>query len=208
VSYTSAFKKITSPKKVLALGSAALSALAVARVLVLLVEAYVTVRDERVADAELIELCSSGSARYSSDFRALCLKKQSELAAPLVFKALLRAFTTAFADFSELFNSPGRIAMLILFGITGISAPVAKALVALLMQNLKQRKRGGREGKYSTSDSESDDDDGQFRIVHMGPPALTRGNSRRRIGHTVRRSIRRLAMAASSDPRIEEIDDL
>ena len=191
------------------MGSVALSVLAVARVLVLLVEAWVVVRNERVADSELIELCARGTASQSVDFRSLCLRKQSELAAPLLLKAVLRAVSVSFADFSEIFNTPGRIAMLILFTLTGVSAPVAKALLGILMQNLKIRRTRRSTSKYQTSDSDdSDDSDGQFRVVDVSsPPALTRAVSRRRIGTTVRRSIRRLALAASTDP-ITEIEEL
>ena len=204
--YITAFKKATSPKKVLAIGSAALSGLAIARVLVLLLESYVTVRDERAADAELVQLCAQGQARFSADFRSLCLKKNSELAAPIVFKAVLRACSTAFTDFSELFSSPGRVAMLVLFGLTGVTAPVAKAFVKILMTNLKLKRRPSR-SKYATSDdSDSESDDGKFRVIEMGAvPSLTRSSSRRRLGTTVRRSIRRLTMA--SHPNIEELDD-
>lgn len=216
IRYATAFSRATPPKKVLAIGSAALSALAVARVLVLLVEAWVVVRDERAADSELIELCARGTAKYSADFRNLCLRKQSELAAPLLLKALLRAVSVSFADFSELVNTPGRIAMLVLFTFTGVTAPVAKALVGILLQNLKvQRYRRSGSGKYQTSDSDSDSDgdgdgSGRFRVVDVGGPphALTRASSRRRIGMAVRRSIRRLALASSTDHGLPEIEEL
>lgn len=219
IRYATAFSRATPPKKVLAIGSAALSALAVARVLVLLVEAWVVVRDERAADSELIELCARGTAKYSADFRSLCLRKQSELAAPLLLKALLRAVSVSFADFSETVNTPGRIALLILFTLTGAAAPVAKALVGILVQNMKvRRSRRASSGKYHTSDSDDSDDSdgdgsGRFRVVDVGGPppqhVLTRASSRRRIGLVVRRSIRRLALASAPEgdahPEIEEL---
>ena len=43
-----------------------------------------TPHDERASDSELVELCTRGTARDSADFRSLCLKKQSELAARLI----------------------------------------------------------------------------------------------------------------------------
>ena len=203
MNYLSAFQKATSPKKVVALGGAALSLLTMARVCVLLVESYVVVRDERLADSDLIELCHRGTARLSPDFRALCLKKSSQLASPLLLKTLLRAFSTAFTDFSEQFQSPGRIAMLVLFGLCGITAPVAKALVSIFVHNVKMNRRQPS-NRYSTSDSDSDEEP-SFK-VSVGH-AVTRASARRRLGNHVRRSMRRLAFVSSTDPRIEEIDD-
>ena len=42
---------------------------------------------------------------HSADFRALCIKKKAERASPVLLKALLRACSTAFADFCEVFSS-------------------------------------------------------------------------------------------------------
>ena len=130
---------MASPKRVFAMITAALTFLTFARIVVCLVEAYVAVRTERMADEGLMRTCNDPTqeATAAPDFRALCLRKRAERAAPIVLKAVLRAVTTAFSEFCEVFSSPSRIALLVMFSITGIAAPVAKALAALFVQNLK-----------------------------------------------------------------------
>ena len=141
--------------------TAALTFLTFARIVVCLVEAYVAVRTERMADEGLMRTCNDPTqeAAAAPDFRALCLRKRAERAAPIVLKAVLRAVTTAFSEFCEVFSSPSRVALLVLFSITGIAAPVAKALVALFVQNLKRRRLRRSGAKYATSDSEDTDDE-------------------------------------------------
>ena len=90
-SYASAFRRFTSPKRTLALISLALSALAVVRVVVCLVESYSAVAQERADDEELMAMCAASGGARSADFRALCMKKRAERAAPIFFKAVLRA---------------------------------------------------------------------------------------------------------------------
>jgi len=102
------------------------ASLALVRIIVLFSESYSVVRSERLADDQLIELCSRGVAAESDKFRTLCLQARAERAAPLVFKALLRAIRTAFSDFAEQFNSPSRIAILLLFCLSGLALPIVK----------------------------------------------------------------------------------
>ena len=154
LSYRSAFAKYTSPKKTLALVSLAITALSAIRVVVCVAEAYTAVAQERQQDLELMQLCDSGHGGASADFRALCLKKRAERAAPLLLKALLRAVTTGFTEFCEVFGSTSRIMLLVLFCITGVSAPIAKALAAIFVQNLRRRRQ--RRQAVET-DSESED---------------------------------------------------
>ena len=98
-----------------------------------LVEAYVAVRSRaargRGAHAHVQRPQEASAA---PDFRALCLRKRAERAAPILLKAVLRAVTTAFSEFCEVFSSPSRVALLVLFSITGIAAPVVKALARCL----------------------------------------------------------------------------
>ena len=140
--------------------TAALTFLTFARIVVCLVEAYVAVRSERLADEGLMQMCNDPTqqAAAAPDFRTLCLRKRAERAAPIVLKAVLRAVTTAFSEFCEVFSSPSRVALLVLFSITGIAAPVVKACAALFVQNLKKRRMRQRGAKYVTSDSEESDD--------------------------------------------------
>ena len=44
-------------------------------------------------------------------------------------------------------------------------------------------------------------------LTHSSSSSYGRAGSRGGLGLTFRRSVRRIAMAASSDPRIEEMDD-
>jgi hypothetical protein len=122
----------------------------------------------------------------------LCLRKRAERAAPIVLKAVLRAVTTAFSEFCEVFSSPSRVALLVLFSITGIAAPVMKALAALFVQNLKRRRQRRKSAKYTTSDSESDEDDdnGHYQVVQISP--RHEYNTRQRIGLTLRRGLQRV----------------
>jgi hypothetical protein len=111
-------------------------ALVVMRFVVLFCEAFSVVRSERLADEDLIELCSRGAAADSVKFRTLCLQAKADRAAPIFLKAVLRAIRTAFADFTESFNSPAKIAILLLFVLSGLALPVVKAVSALATAHL------------------------------------------------------------------------
>jgi len=192
----SVFKAMTSPKKVFAMITAALTFLTFARIVVCLVEAYVAVRSERLADEGLMQMCNDPTqqAAAAPDFRTLCLRKRAERAAPIVLKAVLRAVTTAFSEFCEVFSSPSRVALLVLFSITGIAAPVVKACAALFVQNLKKRRMRQRGAKYVTSDSEESDDGdgdgGHYQVVEISPRHAY--NTRQRLGLTLRRGMQRI----------------
>ena len=188
-------KKMASPKKVFAMITAALTFLTFARVVVCLVEAYVEVRSERMADEGLMRTCNDPlqEAAAAPDFRTLCLRKRAERAAPIVLKAVLRAVTTAFSEFCEVFSSPSRVALLVLFSITGIAAPVVKALAALFVQNLRRRRLRRSGAKYATSDSEDtddEDDDGHYQVVEISPRHAY--NTRQRLGLTLRRGLQQI----------------
>ena len=86
------------------------------------------------------------------------------------------------------------MALLVLFSITGIAAPVAKALVALFVQNLKRRRLRRSGAKYATSDSEDtddEDDDGHYQVVEISPRHAY--NTRQRIGLTLRRGLQQIS---------------
>lgn len=204
-----------SPRRVFAATASALSLLAVVRVLVLLVESYSAVRSERLADRELVAMCDAGTGAQSADFRALCLKKRAEQSAPVLFKALLRACGTAFADFCESMSSPTKVLLLILFCFTGVAAPVVKALAALVADSLRRRRRRRRRGgggasgcKESGSDDDSSSEDGDPRIVVVssaaGPVART---ARQRLTSTLRRGARRVVRGPTMLHELGEDDD-
>jgi len=189
--------KLTSPKRVLAFACGSLSLLAFARVTVLVVESYSAVRSERDADWELIRLCDAGTASMSNDFRSLCMKKRAEMSAPVLLKALLRACGTAFADFCESFSSPTKIVLLILFCLTGVAAPVVKALSQLVVESLKRRRR---HKAHDSDDEDSDDERGHQEIVVVRSDSdmnygsqLMSGN----LGMRLRRSMRNMRRGRS-----------
>ena len=195
-------KRITSPKKVLGIITACLTLLTFARAVVCLVESYSAVRSERHADAGLIKVCEDGLASLSNDFRKLCILKRAERASPVLLKAILRAVTSSFSDFCEIFSSPSRVALLVLFSITGMAAPIVRAVVALFIQNLQSRRLRNERGRYATSDDENDDDDDDdtnFQVVQITPRRHERGGARQRFGTTLRRSLRQISC---SEPEV------
>ena len=133
--------RLTQPRRVITLVSSLCTLLTVARVVVLFVESWSAVASEREADTELMQMCDVGTAAQSADFRALCVRKRADRASPVLLKALLRACSTAIADFCELFSSWSKIALLILFCLTGIAAPIVKALAALFTAHLRKPPR-------------------------------------------------------------------
>ena len=183
--------KLTSPKKVLGMIGAGITLLTLSRVMVLVIESYSTVAAERAADKPLMSMCNSGHGIESADLRALCMKKRAEQAAPILLKALLRACATAFSDFCESMSSPTKVVMLVLFAITGIAAPVVKAVASLCVDHLRTRRRR----RVVDDDSGSDDDEGgAHEIVVVGPGPATRSRS---MSTRLRRSARHLGIGRS-----------
>ena len=202
LSYRSAFSKYTSPKKTLALVSLAITVLSAIRVIVCVAESYSAVAQERQQDGELMQLCAAGNAGASADFRALCLKKRAERAAPIFLKALLRAVTTGFTEFCEAFGSTSRLMLLVLFCITGVSAPIAKALAAIFIQNLRRR-RQRRQEVESESDSDEDDEARTgFQVIDVGARFDPRHhyNTRQRLKNSLRRSLRSVSERLGVEP--------
>ena len=103
-----------------------------ARVAVLFLEALSAVRDERAQDYELLELCRSGHARGSTKMRAACLQAVADRASPVVLKAVLRAVTIAWEDFTESVSSPGKLAIVLLFLLSSVFLPINSWVRALL----------------------------------------------------------------------------
>jgi len=147
-------------------GAASLGLTAV-RILVLFSESYSLVRAERTSDQSLIELCrrEDAAASASAKFRSACLSARAASASPIIFKALLRAVHTAFADFCECFSSPTKIGLLILFVLSGISAPIVKALAKTFVAGLSVTGSPLGYGKEHLSDDSDDDVDSTRMIV-------------------------------------------
>lgn len=196
VSYRTALSKFGSPKRIIALISLALTALSAIRVVVCVTEAYSSVVQERQQDNDLMGLCNSGDAASSADFRALCLRKRSERAAPVFMKALLRAVQTAFVEFCETFGTTSRLLLLVLFCLTGVAAPLVKAIATIFVQNLRQR-RQRRQEFNSDSDSDEDNPTG-FQVVDVGIDH--RYNTRQKLRNSLRRSLRSAAERLGVEP--------
>lgn len=201
-----------SPRRALALAASVASLLAFARISVSVLEAYSQVRGERLADAELMQMCSERVGKGSADFRALCLKKRAEQASPVIFKALLRACSTAFQDFAESMSSPTKVLLLILFCFTGVAAPVVKAGSALLVDALKRRRyRRNKKAKDSDSD-DSDNEDGHHAIVavssHPDPGMRWSRSLRRGVSRLRRRGPRALCDPATFATDEDDEDEM
>ena len=171
-------------------------ALSVVRVLVLFSESYSIVRAERTADAQLLRVCHEQEAAASASvkFRSACLAARSDSAAPVLFKALLRAVHTAFTDFVEAFSSPTKIVILVLFILSGISAPIIKLLVKTFANGLAA---GGMTEKDHDSDSE---DETPKLLMLTSPTHYTKPSG---LAQLTRRVVRR----APSMGRVEEVGE-
>ena len=170
-------------KHLLRILGAASIAIAVIRVLVLFSESYSIVASERASDQSLINLCRNEelAASASSKFRGACMSARADAASPVLLKALLRSVHTAFTDFAEAFSSPFKICILVLFILSGLSAPLIKAVSKTFLAGLSSSK---------THESDSEDDE--------APPMLVLQNHL----HS-RRWLRKRAVVV---PRIEEVD--
>lgn len=120
------------PKQTVALLGGLVTLVSFARVSVSFLESLSAVRDERNQDTELLELCKQGSARGSMKMRAACLQAQSDRASPVVLKAVLRAVSTAFDEFSSSVSSPSKLLVVVLFVLSSIFLPVT-AWIRLLL---------------------------------------------------------------------------
>ena len=201
-----------SPRRALALAASIVSLLAFARIAVSVLEAYSQVRGERLADAELMQMCTEKIGKGSADFRALCLKKRAEQASPVIFKALLRACSSAFQDFAESMSSPTKVLLLLLFCLTGVAAPLVKAGSTLLVDALKRRRyRRGRKAKDSDSD-DSDNEDGHHEVVtvssHPDPGQRWSRSLRRGMSRLRRRGPRALCEPATFATDEDDEDDM
>jgi len=127
--------------------------LSVVRVLVLFSESWASVRAERAGDAELLRICQAQTLASSDKFRQACLSARADSAAPLVLKTLTKSMNTAFTDFTEAFNTPTRVFFLLLFLLSGISAPVVRGVLATVIRAATAR------------DAPDISDDGDSRVV-------------------------------------------
>jgi hypothetical protein len=119
-------------KRLFAWISLILTVVSFSRVAVLFLEAMATVRDERNADTELLEICARGDARGSVKMRTACLQAQADRASPIVLKAVVRAVSTAWREFSDSVATPFGFATMVLFVISSLLLPVIPWIRAVL----------------------------------------------------------------------------
>lgn len=178
-----------TPKRAIAIIGTIITLVSFSRVCVLFLEALSAVRDERSQDSELLEVCASGVARGSMKMRAACLQAQADRASPIVLKAVLRAVSIAFEDFSESVSSPGKLLIVVLFVLSSIFLPISSWLRAVFPQDLVE---GNPHIVVLAHDSDST----------LGPPRL--GFKRRIAGALrMRRGSSSNGIAAASDFDLE-----
>lgn len=119
-------------KKLFAWASIVLAVISFSRVMVLFLEAVAIVRDERNQDGELLEICQSGQGRGSAKMRAACLQAQADRASPLVLKAVVKAVSTAWREFSDSVATPFGFASMTLFILSSLLLPVVPWIKAVL----------------------------------------------------------------------------
>ncbi len=119
-------------KRLFAWISTVMMIISFSRVLVLFLEAMATVRDERSQDYELLDICQRGEARGSAKMRAACLQAQADRASPLVLKAVVRAVSTAWREFSDSVATPFGFATMILFVLSSLLLPIIPWIRAIL----------------------------------------------------------------------------
>lgn len=122
-------------RKTLAAVSLIMACVSFCRVLVLYLESISIIRSERAADVELLELCTAGAARSSSKMRDACLRAQADRAAPVFFKAAMRALHTAWMEFVETCGSPFKLLVAGLF-VMSVMAPPVLSWVRIFMSAL------------------------------------------------------------------------
>jgi len=144
-------------RRLASLAVTASATISAVRVLVLFFESYSRVSAERSADAKLLQLCrAEESAAASAKFAEACVAARADGAAPIMLKSLLAACSTVFTDTVELFNSPTRVAVVILLVLSGVSAPLFKLLLTTLVAGMRTRQ-------------DEEDDEEERTIVTIDP---------------------------------------
>lgn len=115
-------------RRMAAVASTLVGLFAVARVTVLFLESLSAVREERESDLELLRMCQDGAAQNSLKMRRACLQAQADRASPIILKALLHSFRTAFDDFSHAVSSPSKLAIVCLFAVSSVFLPISSIL--------------------------------------------------------------------------------
>jgi hypothetical protein len=165
-----------------------------ARVAVHFLESVATVRDDRAADEELLELCRTGAARGSVKMREACLKAQRDRASPLVLKALVRAVSTAWFEFYEAVGTPFGFASILLFLLSSLVLPTLPWLRVLLSACAID----------DEDQADGDDEEKHVIVLAGGADLVHRGGIRRRVAKLLKgRSGSAAALGAPSGAIVE-----
>ena len=158
-------------RRLAAWASLLLLVVSVARIAVHFLESVAVVRDGRLADEELLELCRSGVARGSEKMREACLKAQRDRASPLVLKATVRAISVAWAEFYETVSTPFGFVSVSFFFLCSLLLPTLPWLRAFL-------------SAWKMEEHESDEEDEERHVIVLAGAngtASGRGGVRKRL---------------------------
>ena len=160
---------------------------------------------ERQSDKELIKLCGNGAASASEKFRLLCLRARSEQASPVLFKAIIHVVKTAWLDFCESFNSPSKIALLVLFCISGVALPVVRLIAKVAEAQIgPTSSRADVLAGLQQISFEDNDDIEHSVLLSNGSCSSMGGGFGRSIARIPFKTIR---MGSRSTPRIVMVND-
>ena len=171
-------------KKASGVATLVVALVGVCRLLVVYLESVSAVRAERAADAELLELCATGVARGSAKMREACLRAQAERAAPVFFKAIVRAVSQAWSEFASSCSSPLRFLLAVVFAVGVLAQP--SVTWARLLLGMRRRHSAYR----AVSDSDSDNDDeprAHYVLLEDSGTDATASSLRRRVARLVPR---------------------
>ena len=135
-----------------------ISLLTFVRFSVVIFESWTVVAHERQSDLQLLQLCRDGKAAESEKFRLLCLRARAEQASPILFKTIIHAVRSAWIDFCDSFNSPTKIALLVLFCISGVALPVVRLFSKLAEAHMNTSDGQVLQGLHGISFDDCDGD--------------------------------------------------
>ena len=189
-------------RRTLAVVSFIMACVSLCRVLILYLESISIIRSERAADTELLELCTMGAARASSKMREACLRAQADRAAPVFFKAAIRAVYTAWTEFVESCGSPFKLFVAGLF-VLSVMAPPVLGWVKIVLGALfgDEDEDDGFEDGYGAEDASH-----YILLDHSGEKSSP-ANFRRRMQRIMPKILnRRLAATAIDNARMREME--
>lgn len=190
-------------RKTLAVVSLIMACVSMCRVLVLYLESISIIRSERASDAELLDLCTVGAARSSAKMRDACLRAQADRAAPVFFKAAMRALHTAWMEFAETCGSPFKLLLAGLFVLSVMAPPVLNwvRIVLGVMFGDDDEDNDGYEDEYNA------DGASHYILLDKGGGNASPLGFRRRVQRIMPKLLnRRMIAAAMDNERVREME--